>query len=116
MKLSRRGFAAGAGALLAGGAGLALPPVRRTLCGSPEQRYRQDAMASVGRACVRCDPALSRDAVRAGWRALGTPDGERLAALVAADFAEGRTRQVDGWLLASTEVLAFAAAYHGVTA
>jgi hypothetical protein len=102
MKLSRRGFAAGAGALLAGGAGLALPPVRRTLCGSPEQRYRQDAMASIG----RCDPALSRDAVRAGWRALGTPDGERLAGLVAADFAEGRTRQVDGWLLASTEVLA----------
>ena len=116
MKLSRRGFAVGTGALLAGFAVLAVPPVRRTLCGSPEQRYREAAMASLGRACVLCDPSLARDSVAAEWEALGRPQGQRMAALVAADFTEGHVRQIDGWLLASTEVLAFAATYHGVDA
>ncbi|MCC2976470.1 hypothetical protein LK533_07255 [Sphingomonas sp. PL-96] len=116
MKLSRRGFAVGAGALLVGGAVLAVPPVRRSLCGSPEQRYRDTAMAALGRACVGCDPALSRDAVAAEWRVLDRPEGERRATLARADFASGRMRQLDGWLLAPSEVLAFAAAYHGLAA
>lgn len=116
MKVSRRGFALGAGALVAGGAVLATPPVQRALCGSPEQRYRAAAMASLGRACVACDPALSREAVAAQWQALGRPEGGRLDALVAEDFARDRVRNIDGWLFASSEVLAFAAAYHGIAA
>ena len=115
MKLSRRKLLAGGGIAAVGGAAvLALPPVRRSICGSPEDLYREASIAAVGRACVACDPALTRDEVARRWAALGAPDEAALAARSAADFGSGRVRQVDGWLLAESEVLGYAAAYHGL--
>lgn len=114
MKVTRRGFAVGVGVVVTGGVVLATPPTRNALCGSPEEHYREASVARLGRACVACDPALTSAAVTSQWRELGAPSGATLEALVAADFDAGRVQHVDGWVLAASEMLAYAASYHRV--
>lgn len=99
------------GAAVVGGAASLLPPVRNAICGSPEDNFAAALKVAVGARCVACNPQLTPERV---FAQLGTLD-DRDAVFVerrTRDFVEGRIRNVDGWQLAETEVLSFAAAYY----
>ncbi len=115
--LSRRRFLGGAAGCCAG-AGLRRLPSAALADAFAATVLDPAAAARLGRRFLASRPALSRDARALGRMILASASQRRafLAAApvrrrrmlrerIAADFAAGRTVELDGWILAETETL-----------
>jgi len=111
MSVNRRVWLLGGGAIMLAGLALVTPPAREAICSGPTEAYRL-ALARLGEACVGCNPEMSPEVVMRSWDKLNGETDAALLARVTDDFAAGQIVEVDGWQLARTEALIYAAAYY----
>ncbi len=112
MSVNRRVWLLGGGAIVLAGLGLATPPAREALCrGRADEAYRL-AVTRLGGVCVGCNPDLNAETVEREWGRLRGETETSLMARIADDFANGQIADADGWQLARTEALIYAAAYY----
>lgn len=118
MKVISRRTMLGSGGVVACAIGvLAFPPVRNSLCAmpldDPALAWSRGAIG-IGRRCVAEYPSLTR--AHAAQRLAeyeGALNTEGCTPEVN-DFAQGRTRTVDGWILAESEITVYVATYYGL--
>lgn len=111
MTVDRRAWMFG-GALVVAGIALSTPAARGVICSSQSREYQQIGLARLGRACVECNPGFSEQLVAAEWARIRAVGRVGLDALIADDFRQGAIVSVDGWQLARSEALVFAAAHY----
>lgn len=90
---------------------LMLPETNRTICGALEDDYQRLAEGRVGKACIDCNPELTQAYVAQNWAVVAN---EGIDKAIREDFANGRTSHVEGWVLARSEILKYAAIYYGL--
>ncbi|MDP3749062.1 MAG: hypothetical protein Q8Q88_18640 [Phenylobacterium sp.] len=112
MKMDRRAWVLGGGALAVGGLTLNTPVARDLVCSGQTREYQQVGLARLGRACVACNPDFSEPLVAAEWAQIQAVGQAALNARIADDFAQGAIISVDGWQLARSEALVYAAAHY----
>lgn len=102
----------GGGALVVAGVTLATPAGRDLVCTSQTREYEQVGLARLGRACVECNPTFSKQLVAAEWSRIRYEGQAGLNGRIAQDFKLGAIVSVDGWQLARSEALVFAAIHY----